>query len=76
MESSNHSYKNPPVLQESQKYEDWKIEIGFWQKVTDLDKKAGFCSCLLLQVNSEMWGEVSRLKNWTVTMGRKTSWRN
>ena len=44
MESSNHSYKNPPVLQEGQKFEDWKIEIGFWQKVTDLDKKTGFCS--------------------------------
>ena len=44
------NYKNPPILEKDKSYQQWKNEIGFWELVTDLDKKKrGLALALSLQ---------------------------
>ena len=44
------NYKNPPTLEKDKTYQQWKNEIGFWELVTDLDKKKrGLALALSLQ---------------------------
>ena len=48
--ASCNNFKNPPTLEKDKSYQQWKNEIGFWELVTDLDKKKrGLALALSLQ---------------------------
>ena len=48
--ASNASYKNPPTLEKTKTYQQWKNEVKLWELVTDLElKKRGLALALSLQ---------------------------
>ena len=48
--ASNINYKNPPTLEKSKSYQQWKNEVKLWELVTDLElKKRGLALALSLQ---------------------------